>query len=446
MIDFSLSLIENGDSIVVYATAGPDGSLGQSRRILGHKEIAELERIQCKVEALSQSCLPEDETGRDLDTPTIGRLALGTMNENLVDLGKQLFGLIFQEGVNDLYVVARASVEGVGEDFLLVLLKLAPDSSLQEIPWEILYDGFCYLAKASRTVLVRFFEQLPAVSRLEVEPPLRILLTTANPPDLPSLALAEEEAAIRLAYQEAGSLVRLVVKRDVSLKELKDLWLEAKSMGEPFHVWHHCGHGGQKIVNQKKEFVLWLEESGNSEPVTIEQVQEVVGLCPELRIAVFNVCRGGSITGIVPALAKINVPVVIGFHYSVHDTSACNFARALHKCLLKLPVELALSSARKYIRVDGPRVSDWSHALAFSRRRDRGTLLRKPAAKATKKRRSRAVIAMTTGAIKGNGNIVDIDQSVTKKDSRRAPNARMATGDVDGSGNRQAVTQNVNDD
>jgi len=451
VIDFSLSLIESNGGIVAHASAGPEGSLGQAYRLLEPQEIAELDRIRCRAEVLTQNNPGGDDIRRELDASRAGHSQLEGMERNLVDLGLKLFGLIFQGKIGELYVSARDAVRRGQDEALLVLLKLEPISPLQQIPWEILHDGYCFLAKDARMAMVRFFEQVPPVPTLEVAPPLRVLLTSANPQGTSLLALEEEEAAIRLAYEEAGSLVELFVERKLSLDKLKDLWLKAQSRGMPFHLWHHCGHGGLILSGQEREFVLWLEEEGQGKPVTVEQLQEVVEFCPELRIAIFNVCRGGSVSGIVPALARINIPVVIGFQHSVHDTSALQFATALHDSLLHVPVEFALSLARKYIKVSGPRVSDWSHALAFSRRRDRGNLLRKPEARAPRKASpkktagSRGGVTMDIGRVKGEEvNVVGV-QSFGHRPSapNETPSIHMKVGEIQGTRVQQIGFQHI---
>jgi hypothetical protein len=449
VIDFNLNLIENNGGIFAHASAGPEGSLGQAYRFIEPQETSELDRIRCRAEALIQNS-PGAER-RDLDAPSAGRQQLKGTEKELADLGLKLFGLIFQDKMKELYVKARAAVRNGQDEALLVLLKLEPLSSLQQIPWEILHDDHCFLAKDARTAMVRFFEQVTSVSRLEVEPPLRVLLTSANPQGTAPLALDEEEEAIRLAYEEAGPLVELVVIRNLSLDKLKNLWLKAGSRGTPFHVWHHCGHGGRMAQGEGSEFVLWLEEDGHGKAVTVEQLQEIVEFCPELRIAIFNVCRGGSTSGIVPVLAGINVPVVIGFQHAVHDNSALQFATALHDSLLYIPVEFALSLARKYVKVDGPRVSDWSHALAFSRRRDRGMLLRKPEARTPRKAlpkktgSSKGGVTMDIGKIKGEEvNVIGVQSFGHRPPApHEAPSVQMKVSEIQGTRVQQIGFQHI---
>jgi hypothetical protein len=336
LIDFNLGLIEGKAGVLVYASAGPDGSLGQAWRPLETEELAGIERIRRQAEPAVTSRSVQDET-RDLCSVSTQCLSLRDAEGKLLELGRELFDILVQDEVREVYERAHSATLNGGQNALLILLKLRILSSLQQVPWELLHDGHRFLAKDPRTAIVRYFEQPLPVASLEVEPPLRVLVTLANPKDMTPLALEEEAAAIQMAYEEAGPLVEVVVKRKISLGKLEKVWRRAGNEGKPFHIWHHCGHGGRRAHAGKDELVLYLETEEESQPVDVDQLQEIVGFCPELRIAVFNVCHGGASAGIVPALARLNVPVVIGFQQAVQDESAVQFATVLHEGLLHIP-------------------------------------------------------------------------------------------------------------
>jgi len=293
VIDFNLNLIENNGSIFAHASAGPKDFLGQASRTLEPKEIADLERIRQRAEALSQRSPNKSWWGRELGELVARNPQHEGSERELAELGKELFKITVKDEAKEVYESARTAALNGQKSVLLFLLKMKTLSPLQRIPWEIMHDGHNFLAKDSRTAIVRYFEQVPPVEELEVAPPLRVLLTSANPPDTFPLALVDEEAAVRLAYAAAGRLVDLTVERKISLERLEVLWRRASSEGRPYHVWHHCGHGGQTGGNGKGNFVLYFEKDGTSQPVGVDQLQEVVEFCPQLRIAIFNVCRGG---------------------------------------------------------------------------------------------------------------------------------------------------------
>jgi hypothetical protein len=335
-------------------------------------------RLRLRVEAPGLGEANRPLSAKDVKTLEQVRVAAGSLFKNggsvkaLEELGQRLFSTVFQGKVLEVVESARAAARN-REKSLLILVKMEPGSHLHSIPWELLHDGYVFLAKDTRSAVVRYFDQPLPVSELAVTPPLRVLVTSASPQDFDPVAFKEEEAAIQQAY---GKMAHVVPHRDVSIERLKEIWRQASTLGEPFHVWHHCGHGGERACGNQTEFILYLESEGRKQPVEVDRLQEVVSFCPELRIAVLNVCRGGSHVGLAPALARLNVPVVIGFQHPVYDTAALEFAKTLHDSLLHVPVELAVSLARKSMKINEPDIFDWADVLVFSRRRDRGLLLR----------------------------------------------------------------------
>jgi hypothetical protein len=304
-----------------------------------------------------------------------GLATAGAGLPDLVRLGRRLFDHIFHDA-EAVLLFGRASDNAKREERpLRVLIELSHGSSLQKIPWEILFDGKRFLAKDPRCSVVRYFHDGQEVPSFQVEPPLRILLTSASPPTQPDLNLEAEVAAVRRVYNRAKNLVLLKVERNVSLDRLKNLWWGAEKNKRPFHVWHHCGHGH---LDEGEPFELTLENQAHAEYVTVDQLSEIIGICPGLKLAVINVCHGGSLVGLAPELARINVPVVIGFPNEIGNDTAREFAALLHGGLLQVPVEFAVSQARKLLRAADGMDLEWSKPLLFSRRRDSGTILRLP--------------------------------------------------------------------
>jgi CHAT domain-containing protein len=450
LIDFNLGLIEGKAGVLVYASAGPDGSLGQAWRPLEPDELNELEQIRRQAETATAASLALQVETRDIRPTATASLSREKVDGHLTELGQVLFRIVVQDEILEVYEHARSAALD-GQRTMLLVLKLRERSSLQLVPWEILHDGRRFLAKDPRTAIVRYFEQPVPVGSLEIKPPLRVLVTLASPKDLPPLALEEEVAALREAYKEMGRLVVPVVKRNISLEELENVWHRAGNTEKPFHVWHHCGHGGWQSRAGQERYVLSLESQGRSQPVEVDQLKEIVGFCPGLRIAVFNVCHSGASTGVVPALAHLNVPVVIGFQQAVRDPAAARFAAVLHRNLLHIPVEFAVSQARSSISIH--KLSfDWAHALAFSRRRDRGTLLPRPARReamqraASELRKQRGSIKIEVDSLTGNDNQVVGVNSLGGKSSdlREIPDIHMKAREISGKGVRLVGFQMIN--
>jgi hypothetical protein len=348
MLDFTVTFEEDGDDLKVHASAGVLGDTEPPREVVRRTV---LERLRKKSESFDLAD-PEDET--------------------LVAFGKELFAKTFPEKMKRLYDRTCGSAERRNEA-LRVVVRFGPLSALHAIPWELLHDGSGFIARQPDSSVVRAFERFDRRRPMQVEGTLRVLLTSASPADLPKLNLAAEEEAIRLAYSSLGKAVIVTPVRDLTLEGLADAFTLAESNKLPFHVWHHSGHGGR--TQGGSDFWLSLEGAGRRDPVSIPRLRDVVSVCSELRLVVLNCCHAGSLAGLAPELARLNVPVVIGFPRSIADRTAIRFATVLHRCLTRLPVEHALSLARLAM---SPGTREWSLPLLLSRRTDDAGLLARP--------------------------------------------------------------------
>jgi hypothetical protein len=106
------------------------------------------------------------------------------------------------------------------------------------------------------------------------------------------------------------------------------------------------------------------------------------------------------------------------------------------------------------MKIRGPLSYDWAHAVAFSRRRDRGLLLRKPAEAAPlrkssttkKKGRPQGGISIEVGDIKGEDiNVIGYDAIGGEPlDPRKIPDIRIKAGDIEGSRIKQVGFRQIN--
>jgi hypothetical protein len=293
----------------------------------------------------------------------------------LAQLGQRLFGLIF-DGINrDLFVRSSDTAQRYHRPLRLIV-KMPHHSELERVPWEILHDGTRFLAKDPRCAVVRYLTAPQNVPAFRVAQPLRILLTSACPPPQPELGLDAEVESIRMAYRDCPEgAVTIDQAPNVSARELEELCRSSEANNRPFHVWHHCGHGHLTTEEGKTRFYLSLDGGGKAEYITVDKLVEIIGNCPELRLAVLNVCHGGSFVGLAPEIARLNVPVVVSFPSRIANDMAHVFAAVLHQNLLRLPIELAVSQARKAVCLRDGGDLDWSKPMVFSRRRDVGRIV-----------------------------------------------------------------------
>ena len=280
-----------------------------------------------------------------------------------VRIGRALYQQIFSGEIEELFERARnlARQERTG---LRILIRSWHDPEIHDLPWELLHDGRRFLAQSTETPVVRSLEQQRPLREFRIDPPLRILLTTASPQYCSPLDVQEEEHRLRAALSPLGDLAILVTEHQVSLERLRFLLFRARAQGRPFQVWHHAGHGGL----EGDVFSLALtNRDGSMQRAAVEELTTVLGVCEELRLAVINACRGASVAGLATALANLNIPAVIGFRREIMDDSALVFAEALYQGLTETTLERAVSRARLELRDTGYSADDWSYPLLFVR-------------------------------------------------------------------------------
>ncbi len=278
-------------------------------------------------------------------------------------VGRNLYKIIFQSDIGRLFDRALAITESESSR-LRLLFKFKQSQELHEIPWELLHDGQSFLAVNPRIPMARYLEQFKKVESLKIEPPVRVLFTTACPSGFPPLDLSTEERHMRSALKTLSKNAELTVKRNISIEQLQHTLLRAQNWDDrPFHIWHHCGHGGM----EKGEFVLILEERSKKSLSTVKQLSTLMQACPALRVVTLNVCHSAFTAGLVPALANLNVPAVIGFRGSILDKSALAFAEAFYDAMFHTPLDVAVSQARMALMIQNNYELDWTLPLLFLR-------------------------------------------------------------------------------
>src|SRR5262249_4880308 len=155
-----------------------------------------------------------------------------------------------------------------------------------------------------------------------------------SPQGLASIDLESEIRGIGKIYERLRRYVIPKYYHHTSLKALREILQGAVLAKEPFHIWHHCGHGGITTASGVEEFRLCLERKGDIELAGVNDILRILRKCLDLRVVILNVCSGGSVVGLAPELARINFPSVLSFSSEIGDARARSFAFALHRGLL----------------------------------------------------------------------------------------------------------------
>ena len=299
----------------------------------------------------------------------------GTFGE-AAELGYELYNAVF--GPHHHQSFQQALHAARHERATLRLLIQYPPTAVaaHETPWELLCDGRTgFLAVCPDTLLARYLLQPRAQGRLRVDGRVRVLCSTACPK-------GEEPLEVEREARDIEAVARATLREDDEwywyplAKTSRDFLLQALVRAEvretPFHVWHHASHG--EVERGTGKFHLLLEDrDGTRQEVPATDLAHAIRQeCPDLRVAVLNVCSSGSFRGLATSLAELNIPAVVGHAVKVPDDSALVFSRALYARLFHWPVDWAVRKARRALFLRGR--LDWAWTLLFLRTRD-GTLL-----------------------------------------------------------------------
>jgi hypothetical protein len=117
---------------------------------------------------------------------------------------------------------------------------------LQGLPWELMHDGTGFLFQGKPPVRVRRrrVNHFPA-QRVEIEPPIRILLVSPRPEDRRAGYIDHRASALPLveAMEKLGDRVELKLLAPPTIDALQAELKEATGRGQPYHVVHFDGHG-----------------------------------------------------------------------------------------------------------------------------------------------------------------------------------------------------------
>lgn len=155
--------------------------------------------------------------------------------------GKQLFQTIFAGKVEELYRNSLSLMQTRGGN-LPVRLDVQP-KSLARLSWELLFDPLetteaGYLCFGQETPIVRFFDK--AARPPTYDPPLRLLLVSANPSETATLNLQTEFGVVTkaLAALVQADKAKIDYLFGANIDDLSERIRNFKP-----HIVHFMGHG-----------------------------------------------------------------------------------------------------------------------------------------------------------------------------------------------------------
>lgn len=298
----------------------------------------------------------------------------GPESEQLVqDFGEQLFQALFPGEVRTVYDRSRQAMQDAGQGLRLKLRVNAPE--LSTVPWEYLYDPRSaeFIALSRYTPIVLYVELPMGETPLAVKPPLHILGMVASPSDAPTLDVDRE----KMRLEEAIAPLRSAGRVDLTWLEgstWRDLQ-EAMQRG-PWHVFHFIGHATSAGTDGAGALLL-TDEAGRAAALGAQDLGTLLADQRTLRLAVLNACEGarpgsqGAYSSVAAALVRRGVPAVVAMQYAISDRAALEFSGSFYGALAaNLPIDAAVSEARKAIDLALPESVEWGTPVLFMRTPD----------------------------------------------------------------------------
>lgn len=287
--------------------------------------------------------------------------AVGQQWAAAVSHGKELFAAIMGDSVQSLFHAAAKEAWRRGDLLRLVLeLEGCLDETVQWIHgmcWELLFDPArdTFLAIDPDVVLVRYLCQPRPVGGAGISSgSLRVFATSACPPECKPLLIDEEIEMMEqmFAWPRMRESVDAATKRRINFGDLRGRLIVAEQREQPFHVWHHCGHGHFDKIS--RQFQLAFEYGTPRTPfagpwIGAPEVVQLLGECSALQLVFLNVCLGADPGGLCTLLAGLGVPAVIGHNVAVKDLVALKFSREFWRAFATQPVDEAVQRARQIL-------------------------------------------------------------------------------------------------
>ncbi|MCA9941590.1 MAG: CHAT domain-containing protein, partial [Anaerolineales bacterium] len=310
-----------------------------------------------------------------LRSRTRSRRALSPEEEAVRRFGQRLFETVFQGDVRSLFYESRLLAGGAAQG-VRIKLRLQPPEWAR-LPWEFLLeprrDEFICLSRD--TPIVRYLELAQPVTPLQVTPPLRILGMVCSPYDLPQLDVDLEKQRVEQALAaQRGAAIDITWLTGQTVTDLQRALRRTRR--EPYHIFHFIGHGSFDAA--RDEGVLWLaDQQGRAQALTANKLALLLGDHHSLRLVVLNACegaRGGDLdvfSSTAATLVRRGVPAVLAMQYEISDAAALLLAEWFYESLADdLPVDTAVTEARKAIALANDRSLEWGTPVLFMRARD----------------------------------------------------------------------------
>lgn len=303
----------------------------------------------------------QDDWAETIRVLGVSQLAPG--ESFILNIGALLFNELMQEGIRDLWVEARSTVQR-GE-YLRVRLNLrAP--AVAALPWETLADTRRRSLAADKSLaLVRTATDVVAVERprpLQTALPAKILIVAAEESD--GIDPAEEIQRIQAIL---APLIPDRLRVEVLYGRFDIHALHSRLDESRPDILHIISHGEQNGI------YLWEDD----EPALVKasQLVAVLAQVESVKVVFLNACLAGQPDDATPfadlaqRLLQSGIPAVIAMQFEVLDRAAAAFAGHLYEALIGGPcpgaIDIATSIARSRLYIHDPDRVDYATPLLW---------------------------------------------------------------------------------
>jgi hypothetical protein len=289
----------------------------------------------------------------------------------ILNIGGLLFDELFQGGIRDLWVTARADMQN--DHHLHLRLRLDLQSpAIAALPWETLADPRRRrtLAADRSIALVRTATDVDFVEQarsLQTRLPTKILIVAAEEPD--SIDATAEIDRIRaiLAPFIHDQIELEVLSGRIDIQCLRRRLQESRP-----DILHIISHG------EADGLYLWKVDE--LALVSASQLAAALALTDSVKLVFLNACLAGQpddstpFASLAQRLLQTGIPAVIAMQFDVLDRAAADFAGFLYEALVSGPcpgaIDVAMSIARSGLYISDPDRIDYATPLLWLNAQD----------------------------------------------------------------------------
>lgn len=285
------------------------------------------------------------------------------------EFGQRLFEATFIGDVYNCYYACRRLTVQKKKGMRIKLVILDP--VLATLPWEYLYDKDQndYLCFSRETPIVRYTELGASIQTLAVKPPLQVLGVVASPRDLAPLQVEHEKLLIQRVLHdlETSGLIQLTWLEHTTWRNL-----QLKMQDGPWHIFHFIGHGGFN-QNSDEGIIALEDEGGLTHQFGARELARYLADHKSLKLVFLNSCEGARASELdlfsstATTLCARGIPAVLAMQFAITDNAAIEFARTFYSSLTRLPIDAAVTEARKAISSALPDTLEWGTPILYLR-------------------------------------------------------------------------------